>query len=221
MCFKKNVARFLPLTVLFAGIVLRLYFLKYDACFMTRDGALYLKIAKTVAEYGWGSVPADFHTPALYVAAIAELKKIHVPEITAALGINFVCGVLLLPLVFGIARRFFHSRAVALWAMVFAAVHPTLVEFSCKTGREMMYLFLLALAVFIALWAINSRRPGYGAVISGIAVGFAVWTRTEAAEMLFFPWLAMIFVSAPLRGKILRFTVVFTVFALLATAELS
>ena len=89
-----------------------------------------------------------------------------------------VCGVLLVPLTYLLARQVVH-RGAALWATALLNLSPRVIEVSSDGLSDALHLCLVAAACLFFCRTIRSRRPIRSGLIAGLASGAAYWVRPE------------------------------------------
>jgi 4-amino-4-deoxy-L-arabinose transferase-like glycosyltransferase len=101
---------------------------------------------------------------------------------TATLGVNMVCGVLLMIPLYFIARAFW-GRGGALWCCTLGVVFPPLVRFSCTRLREAIYYLFVFTAFAFFLYAARRIKPVLNSFLCGVMCVCAVFSRYEAFEL--------------------------------------
>ncbi len=96
----------------------------------------------------------------------------------AARLVPFLSGVLLVPLVFALARLVSGVR-VALITATLVALHPVLIDLSGTPVSDGPYLFLMVVGLYLGLRSLESGRRAH-TVWCGVVFGLAYLTRPEA-----------------------------------------
>ncbi len=125
----------------------------------------------------WGGVPA------LYFFILAALFKFFGTSVHTSRMLEVTLGSLCIPLVYGLCRQLdMRRRAALLAAALFAASRWDLI--ATRIGwPNPMAAFTLALALFVALRAIQSRRPNWF-VLSGLSIALCMNTYIAAHVVL-------------------------------------
>src|SRR5215510_14270525 len=143
------------------------------------DSAVYFEMAQFVRAGAWDSVFA-YPYPPLFPVLIAGLEKLGVP--TEVAGLFWSCGLnlgVLLPLFF-ITRKL-AGRQAALGAALLWAVHPYAVRLSIRALSDSPTVFLVALALWLGLWAYEKKKR-FLSWVAGILSGLAYLSRPEGME---------------------------------------
>ncbi|HEY2956306.1 MAG TPA: glycosyltransferase family 39 protein [Candidatus Eisenbacteria bacterium] len=165
------------------------------------DGAYWAGLAAALER---GDLRHGFSTawPPLYpalVAAFARIARMAGTELepaaleACARGASVLAGTLLLVPLFLIARRLLSPRAATV-AVLLAAVHPRLLQYSAAALSEATYTLLLALA--LALLVAREQEPGSGAAreaLAGALFGLGYLVRPEALALAAAIWTAGLF----------------------------
>ena len=124
------------------------------------DGTVYIRLARALFS------DAQFETvqPPGYPALIAIFHTVIRDWVAAAKAVDLVSGVLLVPLVWILARRYVPSWRWCLFPALAVALLPLFVRYSVTTMSEMPYMVLVT-AMFLAV----PRRPFTGGLLGGLA----------------------------------------------------
>ena len=172
--------------ILLVAVVVRLGFWFAVVGFDTAGGGDapdYHRLARVLSE-GGGFVNAlgepTATRPPLYPALLACLYTITGPDPDAGRVLQVALGVLIVFLVYALARRLF-SRKVALLAAGLAAVNPGLIYLSALLMTENLYviLLLLLLIVMVGEWKNPAKTPSAFAV-AGLLAGLCSLARPTA-----------------------------------------
>lgn len=148
---------------------------------LSRDSIQYVQEAKQWHRDGALKVNPESWRPPLFIYLIKNLMRGNISAENAGLAINLVFGVLLIPVIFLLTKLLINNNLVALGAASLAAVHPSLVEFSCEIQRDCLYLFLCGLfCCFLLLGA--QKKHWYYWCLGGITLALAAFCRMEALE---------------------------------------
>jgi len=176
--------QFLPkiwLIVLLLALGVRVWRLLDKVTIIEGEGVNYARLAENLATgKGWtgtGGQPDLFYPPLYPLLIAGTMRAVHNAELAGRL-IAMCFGVLLIFPIFLISREMY-SRRVAYVAALIVALHPLLIGVSTAVYSEFCYLFFLFMAIYYGI--LSARRLSLGkAVISGLLLGFAYLTRTEA-----------------------------------------
>lgn len=103
---------------------------------------------------------------------------------------NIWCGVLAVPLVFGLAFRISRSRLAALFAAFLMAMAQPLVEHAHYAETDTALMLALSLALFC--WANFMERPRLGLLLlAGAATGLAIGTKYTVLTLLTIPLIGL------------------------------
>ncbi len=146
------------------------------------DGCGYIMHAWSLAEgrltTAYWAKGIDHYYPPLYPLAIMISHLfIHDWVISAKAAAIFFSGLLLLP-VFWLGKKMF-GWEIALLACAALVAFPLLVEVGSNAYSEPLFLFLLALAMLWG-WKMVAEQKGSAALLTGVWLGLAYLTRTQA-----------------------------------------
>lgn len=116
---------------------------------------------------------------------------------TAAIASSLIPGALLVLPVSGLATSLFGPRA-GLWAGIFTALHPRLVEFSANGHSESFYLLMMVSAAWATLRLMSADQRRYG-LLAGLFAGLYVAVRNEGI-LLAATWLILLLLPREIRG---------------------
>jgi len=142
------------------------------------DGPAYVSLTRAMLRGEWTAVLGGYYSP-LYPMATAPLVATGVPAELAARLVATFAGVLVLPLVFRLARAV-GGDTVAAVTVVLAAVHPALVKASSQVLPETLAgLFVMASGLVLF------RGDGaWRASLAGVFAGLAYLARPEAVLLV-------------------------------------
>ena len=146
--------------------------------------------------------------PPLYPALLGGLYAITGPDPDTGRAFQVASGVLIVFLVYVLARRLF-SRKVGLLAAGLAAVNPGLVYLSALLITENLYvvLLLLFLIVMVGEWK-NPRRTPSGFAIAGLLAGLCSLARPTAFTIaLLLSGLTLVLARESLRSRLKKVVV--------------
>ena len=171
--------------IIVAGILVRIAELWWHGPWV-RDSVMYCQWAEAWHETGVMSHLAQFGAKIgpLYIGLMVCGMKCGLSAMQAGIAVNFFCGLLLIILTYLIALECFNNKYWALWAAVFAAVHPTTVEYSCKVLREMAFLLFTGFWILGTLRGIKKDKSRWW-ILAGISAAMATLTRVEGLEYFF------------------------------------
>lgn len=138
----------------------------------------------------------DYWFPPLYFYLSQLLMNFGLSPESAGLIVSMCCGTALPPVVFGLSREVTRRTDISLGAAFLTAINPVLLEMACKVQREMLYLFLAAVATLF-LAASLRRKKWFLFSLSGIFTALAFLTRYEMMEFIpvvfLYAFLALLF----------------------------
>jgi hypothetical protein len=170
--------------VVVVGIAVRVFFLFGNAG-LTPDSPIYLRMADSLAAGRPAIEPAHHGYPTLIAGAAQALPGNEWPGRIVSL----ICGVLLVPVVHGLARTV-ASRRWAWLAAVLVALHPMLVAYSGTVAPDA--LFVLMVSIGLLMVATSKFTSG------GLWLGLGYVVRPEALWIA--PTLALF--SREVRGAL-------------------
>jgi 4-amino-4-deoxy-L-arabinose transferase-like glycosyltransferase len=181
--------------ILLIGAVIRLHALGQDARFHP-DEALFATFARHAALNGdWllhGSLdkpPLAIYAQALSMTVFARTENtilnfdFRTGEIAARLPSTFA-HILLIAVVYALARRWYVNRRAALWAALIAACSPVAVTFSATAFTDGLMLLCMALA----LWSVSRARWLWSGVWLALAFGCKQQGLFYAPLVIAFGW---------------------------------
>ncbi len=131
--------------------------------------------------------------PPGYTVFVASVMALSGRSLTAVRLVQVALSVFTVWLVHQLGCAWFGARSGLLAAWL-CALHPELIAFSHYLWSETLYVFLFVAGV--TLLARGSEPPSrWGAVLAGIALGFAALTRSSLVALLpvLIAWLALIY----------------------------
>ena len=212
--FMERKPRAVLIVILLVAIVVRLGFWVAVAGFDGTGGGDepdYHRMATAISE-GRGFInPLGEPTaarPPLYPAVLGGLYAITGPDPDTGRAFQVALGVLIVFLVYVLARRLF-SRNVALLAAGLAAVNPGLVYISGLLMTENLYvvLLLLLLIVMVGEWKSPARTPS-GFAVAGLLAGLCSLARPTAFTIaLLLSGLTLVLARESLRSRLKKVVV--------------
>ena len=166
------------------GLALRLWLLFGNAG-MTPDSPIYLRMADSLAAGRPAIEPAHHGYPTLIAGASQAIPESEWPGRI----ISLISGVLLLPVVHGLARTVTNPRW-ALLAAALAALHPLLVAYSGAIAPDSLFLLMVTLSMLMV--------SSYKFTSGGLWLGLGYVVRPEALWIA--PALALL--SREVRGTV-------------------
>lgn len=150
-----------------------------------RDECAYTSLAWDIYQ-GEGLQPTDRWLWAPLYPYLLGLWR-HLGTIASFKRVQIGLSVATVAMVYGITAQIGTRRAarIAAWGL---ALHPTVAFFASRLWTETVFLFLLAGALSLALWA--RRGPAWRGLLLGVALGLCALTRG------FGVWMAPVFLLA-------------------------
>jgi 4-amino-4-deoxy-L-arabinose transferase-like glycosyltransferase len=151
--------------------------------------------------------------PPLYPMLLGALYTVTGPNPDAGRALQVVLGVLIVFLVYELARRFF-SPATALLAAALAAVNPGLIYMSALLMSENLYVVLLLLTLLLLVGEFKGRgTPIRRVAIAGLLAGLSSLARPTGFVIAIILAGAMVVFALDPVGRRLGKAVVFIVLA--------
>ena len=227
----------IPVPIIVLGIVMLSFAIRFAVWYsepvISRDGISYIQLAEALqlAEGNFdqlAQMQGEYKQSPLFITILASNILGASPHIIA-LTLNLFCGSLFPILIYIIFIQLLEKPAIALLGALFAAVHPTLVNYSIEVQREMGYLFFAG-CFFYCLIGILKRKDWYWSGGAGAAAITAFFFRYEGAELFCFAaivYLTMCFAKDVLWKKLFlhlaffAFCTILTVMIILAASQKS
>ena len=189
--FLKALAERGLLLTLGLGLLVRIYLLFAREYVIVNDGLLYVTWIEKICELGFKGAFTNAYPFNLFPLFCALLYKaghgLFTYE-TAALTINFICGLLSLIPPYLLARRIF-GKMPALVTGFYVAWHPIFTEVSCQVLREAPAICLGLWALYFMITALESSDPEEWSykklALSAALILLALMIRLEMLALLF------------------------------------
>ncbi len=139
----------------------------------------------------------SFRTPG-YPLFIAGIYGIFGAKPYIVLIFQILLNILSIYLLYSIVEKLFNASA-AFWAAIFFAIDPITILYTCEMFSETLLVFMLLLALWILLLALDSKSWRLF-VLSGLIFGYSALTK-PIAIYIFLIVVAIIFVSNGLSLK--------------------
>lgn len=166
------------LVFLMAALLLRLYVV-WQNPLITKDGLIYLGIARTIDHGMWLDLVGDWFLFNPYPAAIAWLARQGVEFELAGQLINAVSSTLaIIPIYLWCGSAF--DRRIAQLAVLTYAFHPIMVRISGQVLREGLYWNLMCWAIYL-YWGAARQHSWWRFLFAGLLTTAAALTRMEGA----------------------------------------
>jgi len=140
---------------------------------------------------------ATAYWPVGYPAFLGLIFAVFGPSLFAAKIANVILQIGILLFTYQLGKRLFHSEITGTAALVILAFYPNHIAYSSLLVSEILFLFLLMLAVLLFIMMGHKPLP---AAASGIVIGLACLVRPQA---IFIP---AIFFAVSVVGQIRRQT---------------
>lgn len=183
--------RKIPVKYCLGGILVISFLLKllrwYWEPTVSRDGCFYLRLIQTW--YDSGGIQevlkafSDMWVPPLPLYLIKRLMSLGLSAEAAGVGLNIILGTFTPLWIYGIAWEVTQKRKVAFCAALLAAVNPSLNMLSIQVQRDMIYLSLIGVALWLIIAGIR-REKWWLWFCAGILCGCAMHTRFETLEFI-------------------------------------
>jgi hypothetical protein len=147
----------------------------------------------------WGMVD-DWSLP-LYPYYLAGAFYVAGNSVAVAKAATMLCNLCTIPALFWLAKRHCGSR-VAVGSALTLAVFPPHVLYASLMLRESLTMFCAVLAIDAFLWAWQSDRTPWTALIAGVACGLMALTRNTCHAILY--CMALFAMLTPIRDRWLR-----------------
>jgi 4-amino-4-deoxy-L-arabinose transferase-like glycosyltransferase len=180
------------------------------------DDALYAHMAKNMIRSGdWRSVWFNGYVnpenpPMLIWLQAISMRCLGISDFAAKLP-SALCGIALLPLVYGIGRKIFQDRWTPLAGMLIMLMTPYFLKYASHAMTDVPFMFFCTAAIWCYLCSLDN--PGLMPV-AGAFTGFAILTRSVIG------FIPLLFIIAHLiaLGRLRKMTVPLSGCALSALA---
>ena len=175
----ENEKNFLILMLIIALFIRLLFLPMYQV--VTSDGGAYLSLGENLIK-GNGYVDlygkTNLSFPPLYPLATG-ITWFFINDIELAGRIvSLIFGVLLIIPVYYLTKIYYNKKSAYI-AVLFTTFYFHLIHYSVETMVESMYIFLLVIAIYFGLFAINKKYSKYY-IYSGIVLGLCYLLKPEA-----------------------------------------
>ena len=168
---------------------------------VSRDAVYYLELVKQWSQSRLVEMTSRdpfFFIPPFMIYCIQLLVKVGCPILPAAIGLNLLMNLSLVPLTCFSALLLFRSRKLSVIAAFLMAVHPGLVEIAPDVMREN---FMLAGVLWCIIFALlGFYKSKYFFLLTGFFSAVSAMVRYESMEIigiLGIIWLVMLFNKVP------------------------
>lgn len=183
---KRLPVRFWLTGILLFSFLLKLLYWQLDLT-VSRDGCNYILLARIWYDSGnfRGIIDesSSFFSPPLFIYLMKCLMNLGISAETAGVCINLFLGTFTPLIAYGIAYEITQSRKVSVCSAFLTVVNPSMNALSVKVQRDMIYLFLAGVTIWLLLAGIRRMKWGYW-LSAGLVCASAVLTRFEAMEFL-------------------------------------
>lgn len=204
----KRLWHWLLFAAVVTGTALRVLEFFVDAD-LSRDSFFYVEVVEKWIRGGWDEVLKPvryFFVPPCMLWWIKIFVQAGVPPLAAAIVVNMIAGITIIPLLYGIARVLFDNRKAGVIAAFLAAYNPRLVEYSTEVMRE--NFMLSGLAVMLLFTVLGFRKNSLYFLGSGFFTVYSILSRMEALEVLPLMFLCFILMAVlrvyPLKKVLLQ-----------------
>jgi 4-amino-4-deoxy-L-arabinose transferase-like glycosyltransferase len=155
---------------------------------LSRDAALYCLMAQTWYESGSYQemlrvFPGTGWIPPGFLWCLKSLMATGLPIQNVGLVFNILCGLLLIPIGYGLAWEIFHKKKIALITAAFFAVLPPVNQLSIEIIRDISSLCLTGTVLWLALAGIR-RKNWICLTLSALTAGINFLFRYESIECI-------------------------------------
>lgn len=156
---------------------------------ISRDGLVYIQWAEDLQSYGGdfellSRTLGQYPQSPLFISILAyNVGGISPHGIGVAM--NIILGSCFPILIFGILYQIARAPVIGLTGAFFAAIHPTLINYSIELQREMGYLFFVGCFFCCILYEFRYSN-WYAAAGAGISAVIAFFFRYEGIELFLF-----------------------------------
>lgn len=173
-----------------AGILLASFILKllcwYLDPIVSRDGCLYIRLAQIWYDTGNFKDILRVHEtgiPPMFLYLMKCLMELGLSAENAGVWLNLILGTFTPLLAYGMAYEVTQRKDIAVCSAVLIACNPSMNEFSVEIQRDMIYLFLIGLVLWLLAAGIRRKCWSFWAW-SGLTAGCSMLVRYETLEML-------------------------------------
>ncbi len=180
----KRLWHWLLFAAVVTGIALRGFVLAVEPD-LGRDSVFYIEMIGRWVSDGWEEMLKSvrvFFIPPCMLWWIKIFIQAGMAPLTAAIIVNMVTGVIIIPLFYAIAKVLFDSRKAGVVAAFLAAYNPRLVEYSTEVMRE--NFMLSGLAAMLLFTVLGFRKNNLYFLGSGFFAVYSILSRMEALEVL-------------------------------------
>ncbi|NDJ62495.1 MAG: phospholipid carrier-dependent glycosyltransferase [Chloroflexi bacterium] len=153
-----------PVLIVLVGAIFRITALTVDVRFLP-DEALFTTFARDAAVYGEWLLPGPLDKPPLAIYANALALTLFVVQVNAdgvldfpvrlgefaARVPNVFAGIILIAVVYALARQLYRDRVVAAWAALLVACAPPLIRFSASAFTDSLMLLFMTTSLLAAV----------------------------------------------------------------------
>ena len=210
--------------LLCVGFLLRFYLFHLHKV-IDYDGVYYAMLGKNLFS-GNGYIEPEgiyqWYYPPLYPLNIGILWKLSGNLEVSSKLVSLIYGTLILPLTYLIAKKFYNFK-VGIIATALVALHPNMIRFSTTDTAESLFIFILLLAIYLTLYAIESNKL---IIFSFIGVLFGMLFLCKPAGVQYLAGYTLFFIFIGLLEKwgiktvITRTIMIVIMFLIIATPYL-
>jgi len=198
------------IVILFIGAVLRVW-LVFTAAGINSDAFKYALTAQRMAESGVVSgMRGDFFWPyysvnrrlVVYPFLGSLVYRLTGDAILALRLVSAAAGIVLIWVVYAIARELFQGEEIALLSAALVAFHSEFAQASASVYREVLMALLISFAFLLLLWTLRKeRRWPVPAFLTGLVLFASFLTRPDGVAAALALGLIALFVAPGIAWK--------------------